>query len=98
MDGKLLQYTNPLNYSQSGLAFHVDQSAFAHLGIPPSEFVEPDVLSFKKFVFVTSASSNHFNESMDMIASIQTHFPDKDVYFYDLGLTSYQIQEVFYYL
>ena len=37
-----------------------------------------------KFVFVTAASSNHFHECMDAVATVQQHFPNNAIYYYDL--------------
>ena len=40
------------------------------------------------FVFVTAANSGHFNNSLDTVGSVQYHFPDKLILYYDLGLTA----------
>ena len=45
---------------------------------------------YKRLVVVTSVSSNHFEESKDMIASIQKYLPQTKILFYDLGLTEAQ--------
>ena len=63
--------------------------------MPPRDSFHP--LSSDKmgdFVFVTAASSNHFNEVIDSIAAIQTLMPKKKVIFFDLGLTPDQIAKV----
>ena len=49
---------------------------------------------YKRLVVVTSVSSNHFEESKDMIASIQKYLPQTKILFYDLGLTEAQRLEV----
>ena len=46
------------------------------------------------FVFVTAASSNHFREEVDSIASIQTLMPKKKIIFFDIGLTPDEITKV----
>jgi len=43
---------------------------------------------------VTGASSNHYREAMVLIESFQAVFPDDQMYYYDLGLTSAQRKEV----
>jgi len=57
-------------------------------------FIELDAESVEKFVFATAASENHFNESKDGVASAQFHFPGKSIFYYDIGLTADQIEEV----
>ena len=49
---------------------------------------------YKRFVVVTSVSSNHFEESRDMVASIQKYLPQSKILYYDLGLTEAQRLEV----
>ena len=49
---------------------------------------------YKRFVVVTSVSSNHFEESKDMVASIQKYLPQSKIMYYDLGLTEAQRLEV----
>ncbi len=60
----------------------------------PSHYLDIDDYDLRNFTFVTGASSNHFRESKDLIASIQNVFPDKNIYYYDLGLKQAQIKEV----
>ena len=38
------------------------------------------------FVFVTAASENHLAEFLDLLATLQQHFPGRKVLLYDLGL------------
>ena len=49
---------------------------------------------YKRLVVVTAVSSNHFEESKDMIGSIQKYLPQSKILFYDLGLTEAQRLEV----
>ena len=46
------------------------------------------------FVFVTAASENHFLESVDAIASVQSIMPTKQIHYFDIGLTNTQIVQV----
>ena len=46
-------------------------------------------------VFVTAASSNHFTEEIDAIASIQTHMPQRKIIFFDIGLKQHEIAQVY---
>ncbi|ELT89266.1 hypothetical protein CAPTEDRAFT_212810 [Capitella teleta] len=48
----------------------------------------------KGLAFVTYSSANHFNECRDAVATTQTLFPRHPIYFYDLGLSDYQIEEL----
>ena len=57
-------------------------------------FVKKSPSALKKFVFVTAASDNHFGEAIVSIYNIRKHFPDKQVYFYDLGLSESRIEQV----
>ncbi|XP_041378638.1 uncharacterized protein LOC121390780 isoform X2 [Gigantopelta aegis] len=58
--------------------------------------------SASKVIFVTAASSNHFKESQALMKNLhQTVFPrlkNYTFYFYDLGLTSKQRQQVIHQL
>ena len=47
------------------------------------------------FVFVTAASSNHFTEELDNIASIQTLMPQRKIIFFDIGLKQHEIAQVY---
>ena len=49
---------------------------------------------YNRLVVVTSVSSNHFEESKDMIASVQKYLPHSKILFYDLGLTERERLEV----
>ena len=49
---------------------------------------------YNRLVVVTCASSNHFRESKDMIASVQKYLPHSKILFYDLGLTERERLEV----
>ena len=63
--------------------------------MPPSgsyHTLTPDKMA--DFVFVTAASSNHFAESVDAIASIQTLMPEKKILYFDIGLKADQIAQV----
>jgi hypothetical protein len=46
------------------------------------------------FVFVTAASNDYFDTSLDMVSRIQRHFPNKTIIYYDLGLTTSHIFQV----
>ena len=50
------------------------------------------------FVFVTAASSNHFKEELDAIASIQTLMPKKKIILFDIGLNADEIAKVHHFL
>ena len=49
---------------------------------------------YKRLIFVTAFSHNHFAEARDMIASTQRCFPEKRIIVYDLGLAPIQKKEV----
>lgn len=44
--------------------------------------------------FVLGCDETHYNEMKGAIASVQHHFPQASIYFYDLGLTNEQSKEV----
>ncbi|CAH1785286.1 unnamed protein product [Owenia fusiformis] len=64
------------------------------LEIPPPEekFIDLSADMLKNFVFVTAASSNHFDESLDLIGSIQEFMPERVIYYYDIGLKTGQVE------
>ena len=83
-----------LQYSKESIPFNAtdeERSTF----IPPTDSfhtLSPDKMD--DFVFVTAASSNHFKEQLDNIASIQTHMPQRKIIFFDIGLTADEIAQV----
>ena len=46
------------------------------------------------FTMITAASENHFEETRDLVAGVQEIFPDKMVYYYDIGLSDKQVKVV----
>ena len=60
----------------------------------PRNFINITEYDLTNFTFVTSSSSNHFKESLDMVAGVQHHFPDKKLIYYDLGLKPGQRKKV----
>ena len=84
----------PLQYASNSIPFKASDEA-RRTFMPPSDSfhpLTPDKMA--DFVFVTAASSNHFNEVVDAIASIQTLMPRKRIYFFDIGLKADQITKV----
>ena len=84
----------PLQYASNSIPFNASDEA-RRTFMPPSDSfhpLTPDKMA--DFVFVTAASSNHFNEVVDAIASIQTLMPRKQIYFFDIGLRADQIAKV----
>ncbi|KAK2164490.1 hypothetical protein LSH36_63g11002, partial [Paralvinella palmiformis] len=60
----------------------------------PPYYIDINKYDLSNFTFITGASSNHFKESKDLIASIQKHFPHKTIYYYDLGLDKNQVEQL----
>ena len=84
----------PLQYARNSIPFNTSDEA-RRTFMPPSDSfhpLTPDKMA--DFVFVTAASSNHFDEAVDAIASIQTLMPRKRIYFFDIGLKADQIAKV----
>lgn len=46
------------------------------------------------FVFVMASGASHFDESKDAIASIQRAFPNHTILYYNLGLSSDQVEDI----
>ncbi len=67
--------------------FEVNTTLLRDLGLPQRHFIDGTTESMKNFVFVTAASDNHYKESQDLIGSIQEHYPDKEIIYFDLGLS-----------
>jgi hypothetical protein len=59
----------------------------------PPYYIDINKYDLDNFKFITAASRNHFEESKDLIASIEKIFPNKNIYYYDIGLDSGQIKE-----
>ena len=77
-----------------GHPFNITREQFSALRLPPTKFKILDEVSVKHFVFVTACSDHHFNESIDAVASVQKHFPDRHIIYYDIGLREFQRQAV----
>ena len=84
----------PLQYANNSIPFNVNDQV-RRTFMPPSgsyHTLTPDKMA--DFVFVTAASSNHFAESVDAIASIQTLMAEKKMLYFDIGLKTEQIAKV----
>ena len=83
-----------LQYSTESIPFKATEEERSTFMPPGDSFhpLSPDKMD--DFVFVTAASSNHFTEEIDAIASIQTLMPQKKIIFFDIGLEPDQIAEV----
>jgi hypothetical protein len=77
-----------------GKPISVEDTMMTSMSMPASNFSILDNDTIRDFVFVTGASSNHFQETKDAIAGVQTHMPGYKLLYYDLGLTPVQIKEV----
>ena len=61
---------------------------------------EPDYVQLtpemakRSFVFVTGSSANHFTELLRCFETVQKHFPERKILFYDLGLNTKQKLQV----
>ena len=82
----------PLN--TSGKTFTANRTLLASLGLPPAHFTELTNENADDFVAVTATSSNHFAESVDAVASVQKHMPNRRIIYYNLGLTEKQLRAV----
>ncbi len=80
--------------SKTSTKIEVKECVLRNLGIPPTQFTDAPIESMRDFVYVTGADRSHFVESQDMVASIQKYSPDKEIIFFDLGLTQQQREEV----
>jgi len=65
------------------LSLYKDPEMLSRLGFPVHTFTQRESLS--QFVFVTAADQSYLCVSVDAISSIQTFFPNKSIYFYDLS-------------
>ncbi|ELT95300.1 hypothetical protein CAPTEDRAFT_202759 [Capitella teleta] len=53
-----------------------------------------DAESVHQFVFVMACSADHFEESLDALATVQEQFPTHRVMYYDWGLDPWQIEKL----
>ena len=85
-----------LQYSTGSIPFNATDEERSTFMPPRDSFhsLSPDKMD--DFVFVTAASSNHFKEEVDNIASIQTLMPNKKIIFFDIGLRPHEIATVHY--
>ena len=78
-----------------GKKFIIPPELLSSLGLPfTGPFTQLNADTAMDFVFVTLASDTHFVESIDAVARAQMYFPHHIIYYYDLGLTAEQVQEV----
>jgi hypothetical protein len=82
------RYTASNGSVELGKTFSVDWEAVSRDGAHFDDF-EPSS-KLLDHVFVTAASENHFAESVDAVASIQSLYSKSTIYFYDWGLTTEQ--------
>ena len=85
----------PTRYSKYSVPFNVSPRLIPAL-LPSDGFINLTSYKMTDFVFVTAASSNHFDESKDAVASVQTIMPKKKIIYFDLGLKEDQIKKVLY--
>ena len=81
-------------YPAAERQFNVSPIMLTSMGLPPTKFADLSTETLQQFVVVTGASSNHFRESVDAVASVQTNLPTRKIIYYDLGLTQAQIAQV----
>ncbi|KAI0238690.1 hypothetical protein LSAT2_010574 [Lamellibrachia satsuma] len=74
--------------------FNVSPNLLKSMELPPKTFADLSMNVLRQFVPVTGASSDHFNESIDSVASMQTNMPGKTIIYYDLGLTTTEIAQL----
>jgi len=76
------------------LSLYKDPTALSKLGFPLTNFTRSQNPS--QFVFVTAGDDRVISVAMDAIARIQSFFPNKTVYFYDLsdGFLDYTVDKV----
>ncbi|KAI0243290.1 hypothetical protein LSAT2_016540 [Lamellibrachia satsuma] len=94
-----LQFKPPFVYSSpaspaAGKPFNVSIETVQSLHLLPDSFTTLTAANAGQVVIVTGASSDHFLESMAMIASVQKYKPDSRIIYYDLGLKSKQAKKV----
>ena len=82
-----------MQYTNDSTPFNVSLPMRRSL-VPTNGFIDLETHVMDDFVFVTAASSNHFNESVDAVASIQTLMSEKRIIYFDLGLEKEQVKEV----
>ena len=86
-------YTNQTG-SVKGKQFHISQHRIQQYTHLLTDFVHPTREIFERFIFVTGVSSNHFLQSQSAIGSIQMHFGNKTIHYYDWGLTDTELKQV----
>ena len=74
-------------------------SGIHRTGLPFAANLLPRIQTFSQFdltdfTFVTAADSRHFNETFDLVAGIQKHFPKKTIIYYSLGLSEEEREQV----
>ena len=87
-------YTPPYSGALQGKQFNVSTSLLHKLQFPIRDFVTLNYENVRKFVFVTAASSDFYTPLLALISSIQTNFPDRDIFVFDLGLNKNQSEEL----
>jgi hypothetical protein len=67
-------------------------------GAEPDHYIDIMHYDLTNFTIITASSENHFEESKDLVAGIQERFPNKTIYYYDLGLAKDQIKTVLFWI
>ena len=80
--------------STVGKPFNVSLETVRALRVIPESFTTLTAGNADNVVIVTAASSDHFNESKDLITSLQRFMPGRLIVYYDLGLDASQAKEV----
>ena len=85
-------------YRNSNLSFNPDAEMVHKLERLEAKCIEKvshEVVA--DLVYVTAASDDHFNESIDAIASLQNILQDTRIIYFDLGLSLSSINQVLHY-
>ena len=77
-----------------GAPLRVPKKYLNTIGFPRTKFYPATMETWKDFVFVTGASADHFEESVDCVASMQHYMPNHTIYFYDLLMKPSQVKRV----
>ena len=96
MDQYPLQYVPESSATaNASKKFNVDLNFIKQYAIPESSLLDSVTSEvFDKFVFVMGVSANHMLESKDAVASVQEHFPNNKLLYFNWGLTSNQEAEI----
>ena len=86
----LYRYKTQTTGHTFGKPFNVTRNMLSLIKFPLTNFITLNAKNAESFVFLTAADWKYYPSTTHMLSTIHRHFPNKTIYFYDIGLTESQ--------